>query len=710
MTIKWTSKQLGGFHEAAQSLKLYRRAELQNDIDGTALIEELYVDPLPNDHVLQTMIKSNTTFLIGRKGTGKSTIFQRAQHELRRIPTYASAYIDIKTIYESSQIDPNLLAKIDSLPEALPKESLNKLRLYKAFLRAVIQAITEELKKRVKYTMWDRIKQFFSGSAEELFEGLDSLLADIDNHKFSSVTGLKTSKIHAKQDLSDEIGFEATSSASLGATPGLKATFSAKDSIKVSSENEQNYADILLLEFNVKGFLLRLKTLLNNTKIKRLYIFVDDFSELPEDAMTIVVDTLLAPLNNWSEELIKFKIAAYPGLVYYGNIDKTKIDEVNLDLYKLYGTSDVPTMEDKAIDFTRRLIERRLTYYCGCDANLFVDAKATEIWRLFFYATMANPRNLGYILFYLYESHLIYDRTIGSRAIQDAASRYYEEKIETYFKMNKFLQESFSERSSIFSLKELLESIVQRARTLRTYQGSKMIRDLPGRPPTSHFHVISDLEVLLSTLELNFFLTKYYEMRDRDGRKMSIFALNYGLCQKSSIAFGRPTGKYEYRLYYIERIFDYSSILENYLKENQEIKCDTCNTAFSITDLAALQKYKMKCPECSTGICQIINLSKKYEPMLRSINTELLLPRTELGILQTLRGERTPMFASDIAADLDCSYQLVGKRGKILAERGLVDRDENEQGRRQFQLTQIAEKQYFSDDDVDNIDIEPTTP
>lgn len=89
--------------------------------------------------------------------------------------------------------------------------------------------------------------------------------------------------------------------------------------------------------------------------------------------------------------------------------------------------------------------------------------------------------------------------------------------------------------------------------------------------------------------------------------------------------------------------------------------------------------------------------------MLRSIDPELLLPRTDLGILQTLQVESTPMFAADIAADLDCSYQLVGKRGKILAERGLVERTENEQGRRQFELTKTAEAQYFSDSEIDDL-------
>jgi DNA-binding MarR family transcriptional regulator len=709
MATKWTDEQLNGFYNAAQSLKLYRRAELQDETSGTSLIEALYVDPLPNNYVLQAMLKPHTTFLIGRKGTGKSTIFQRAQYGLRKRPTYASAYIDIKTIFESSQIDPSLIAKVDSTSGALPKESLEKLRLYRAFLRAVIEEITEELRNRIKHaSVWARIKRFFSGSIDELFEGLDSLISDIDSSQFSSITGLKTLTVHDTSQSSEETDVQSDAKASLSSTPGLSASLTLKDSTKVTSGQEKTYADILMLEFNVKGFIMRLKTLLNNISVKHLYIFIDDFSELPQDAMMIFVDTILAPLNNWSEELIKFKVAAYPGMIYYGAIDKTKIDEINLDIYRLYGTTDVTTMEDKAIDFTRRLVDRRLLHYCGCDTSTFLDTKREDIWRILFYATMANPRNLGHILVYLYESHLIYNRAVGSSALRDAAHKYYEEKIEPYFRMNKFLQESFSERSSVLSLKELLEAIVKRARDLRDYQGSVIMREIPGRPPTSHFHVLIEFETLLSTLELNFFLTKYYEMSDRDGRKVAVFALNYGLCQRLSIAFGRPTGKTEYRLYYVERIFDYTPILESYLKRNQEIMCDNvnCKATFSYHDLGALQMFQMRCPKCLVGTCQVINLSKKYESILKSVDPELLLPRSELGILETLWSEGAPMFAKDIAADLDFSYQLVGKRGKILAERGLVERRDNEQGRRLFELTKAAEERYFSDEEKDRLDLE----
>ncbi len=98
----------------------------------------------------------------------------------------------------------------------------------------------------------------------------------------------------------------------------------------------------------------------------------------------------------------------------------------------------------------------------------------------------------------------------------NAARRYYEEKIEADFHMKRFLHETFEERSSIFSLKELLDEIVSRARELRGRQTSSLTR-VPGRPPTSHFHVVTALSPLLATLELNFFVTKYFDMKDRDG-------------------------------------------------------------------------------------------------------------------------------------------------------------------------------------------------
>jgi hypothetical protein len=165
-------------------------------------------------------------------------------------------------------------------------------------------------------------------------------------------------------------------------------------------------------------------------------------------------------------------------------------------------------MEEKAIDFTQRLIGRRLDHYCDAGITEFFDGEVAILWRSLFYCSLGNPRILGYILYYCYEVDTVYGRKIGSKTIKDAARRYYEEKIEQAFRLNKFLHEAFEERSSIYSLKELLEVIVRRAKGLRNYRESKVMGELAGRPPTSHFHALIDYDSVLSTLELNFFITK----------------------------------------------------------------------------------------------------------------------------------------------------------------------------------------------------------
>lgn len=361
-------------------------------------------------------------------------------------------------------------------------------------------------------------------------------------------------------------------------------------------------------------------------------------------------------------------------------------------------------MEENATEFVKRLVSTRIQVYQAGKISDYFDEDKSDIWRHLFYATMGNPRIIGYILHYCHESHLLYSKKIGIKAIQESAKKYYEDKIESYFVLSKFLHESFGEKSSIYGLKELLEMLVSRAKYLRSHS-STLFDAIEGRPPTSHFYVVVEFEAILRTLELNFFLTKYYEMSDRDGRKITVFAMNYGLCQKYNLNFGRPTGKRAFRTYFVERVFDYSPLIKRYMEKNQEISCNFCGYKYSIDDLESIKWNKMRCRECDKGICEVVNLSRKYEMDLRKVDESLLLPKAELGILQTLHLEAKKMFAGEIATELDCSYQLVGKRGKFLHDKGLVVREKNESGRNEFKITDLAEESYFAKGESEKLNV-----
>ncbi len=683
-------------------MKRYRRAELENG-QGEDLIEKLYVDPLPHEHVYKTLRQANTTFLVGRKGTGKSTVFLRAQKSLLNDSAVLSTYVDIKTVYESAQVDPALVQRMLKHDDALSEESLGQLTLMTSFLQAVVAGIRDDLDKQLKNSWRLRAKEAFTGTYSDLTHELNKFIRELSQPVFVDVQGLRT--VAASGEVRQQTGSGSSIGGRLALGAGSSLRAEVTESFEETNESQEEYSKLLLRTVDVKRLILTLKNLIEPLGAKRLFIFVDDFSELPLEAMRTVVDVLIAPLNNWSEELVKFKVAAYPGRVYYGALDKSKFDEVNLDLYNLYGQSSVADMEEKGVDFTRRLLETRLRHF-GVDAQRFIEPRSeSAVWMALFQASLGNPRTLGYILYFIYENQLLYGKRISVVGVKDAAQRYYEEKLEPYFAIGRFLHESFEERSTIFSLRELLERIVTRARVLRSKDAASIFRKIDGQHPTSHFNVPQTFDSLLSTLELNFFVTKYYVMSNRDGHRVSVYALNYGLCEKQSIAFGRPSGSREQRLYFVERVFDNGPLLRDYIASNQEITCDNCRTVFAAEDLDALRRFNMLCPTCRAGTCRVTNISRKYEDLLRGVLEEQMLPAAELGILQTLNSEAKALYAGDIAGELDVSYQLIGKRAKRLDEQDLVER-EMVRGRREYKLSATAKRVYFSDTEVASLRVD----
>jgi hypothetical protein len=210
--MSFTQKELKGFAAAAHSLKLYRRADLRDDVSDKSLIGKLYVDPLQNDAVLDTMLRESTTFLIGRKGTGKSTVFQRAQHELRTRSNVISAYVDIKTVFESADVDPTLPAQLEKLGTSLGVDTLKKVLLYRAFIRTIFNDIKIELKSQIGPTsIFGHILNRLGLQRSEIIDQLDELLEGSFEAQLTDVTAFKQSsyKEGREQSLTDKFSAEA---------------------------------------------------------------------------------------------------------------------------------------------------------------------------------------------------------------------------------------------------------------------------------------------------------------------------------------------------------------------------------------------------------------------------------------------------------------------------------------------------------------------
>ena len=686
------------FSLMVNSLKLAQRAELWDDEQNENIVEKLYVDPLPNNGLLRQVVQDNTVFLVGRKGTGKSTIFARAQEYFRKSKNEISAYVDVKTIYGKSQakeLNGN-------------SEHYEKILLYEGFINEVINDLLKEVKKNLEqknalFRLWKR------KDLATLLSRLEDIKTETSKPTFKETDILKTVNTTEKVATADENEGNHLVDANVTAT-NLKVKGSASVRQKSSGANEiqEEYSHTLLRHFNLTDFISNITSALKDYGIKKLHIILDDFSEIDYDAQQVFVNTLLAPLNNWSDKFIRFKVGAYPKRIFYGDIDKGKIDEIHLDYYELYKVKDLPELEKKATEFLNRLLDARLKHYLNADIDEIFQIDKENTWEsyleLLFQATMNIPRILGHILHYCYQSAIIYDKKITKSLIELAAQKYYENQIKYYFEKTNYLKEAFDEKLDRYSQEILINLLVEKAKDLKNHlrnEDTELFKSVPANKiPTSHFFINKEYEKFLHSLELNYFVSKYYEQADRDGIVISIYAINYGLCREQNIIFGRPKGHTKYRKYYISRHFNYDKVLQQYLIEQKHFVCTECGHEYQYSEYDVLQKIGMMCYlGCKkTGTIEE-SFKFKDENLFEGIKREKLLPEIELDILHVLsQNKKANLYASLIAKELDCSHQLVSKRSEKLQNAELIKKENeviNGVQRKVYQLTEKAEVLYF---------------
>src|SRR5262249_18746846 len=232
----------------------------------------------------------------------------------------------------------------------------------------------------------------------------------------------------------------------------------------------------------------------------RLIVFFDDFSELNYIDQRLFVDVVLSPLNNSSKEAVKLKIAGYPGRVYYGRIDPTKVDTISLDFAALYEAAEIQTMEQSAIDYVTRLLKTRFEAF-GENLSDYFDSVVSldQHMRLMFETTFNVPRLMGTLLHICYLDRVSKNLLVSQASLRLAARKYYESTVAQYFdRMNRFALEPFENKLDRHNQQELLECIVNEARSIRRKIGDgtvggtyfKEVRN----PPTSHFVVSPGLQ------------------------------------------------------------------------------------------------------------------------------------------------------------------------------------------------------------------------
>jgi DNA-binding MarR family transcriptional regulator len=696
------------FARIAESLRQYRRAELKDFEEevGSRPVDALYVDPLPNDAVLNSVLSSNTTFLLGRKGTGKSTVFARAQSALHARKDLLSTYIDVKSLYDiiNAAEAPIRIVDAGDVDAGICRAHL----LRKAFLAAVISELLKEVDHLCgEMSLWD-IWRGKKKTFVDLKDGLSTLQARVKDVKLSEQELPILQQINHKWKARQQTehtegaatGIKGDVSA-IGVKAGLHASLSDFDKSLDDSELYNEYSDVMLRSFPFDEIILEIRDLLDEAALKRLVVFFDDFSELNFVDQRLFVDVVLAPLNNSTNEAVKLKIAGYPGRVYYGRIDATKVDTLCLDFSALYEAAEVQTMERAAIDYATRLLATRFKAF-GEEMEAYFDSSLPmdEHMRLLFQTTFNVPRLMGSLLHTCYLDRVSKGGQVTAASLRLASRKYYESTIAQYFhRMNRFALEPFDNKLDRHNQEQLLKCIVKEARDVRRRildgsVGGTYFQGL-SNPPTSHFLVNPALGDVFGSLESNFLLSKYKDTRDKDGGAVAVYALYYGLAESERLAWGYPPGR-EYRNYFVQRCFEFTGAIHEFLSRNQTIRCSNCGKCYPLEQKASFELFKWRCPECRDGLCSIVNLADDFQIEVARLREDLMLESVELNILNTLDAEGRPMRAGEISAFIDVTYQLVGHRTSKLRDTGLVDKQPSpEDGKMRSKITDRARGTYF---------------
>ena len=106
--------------------------------------------------MLNSVLSSNTTFLLGRKGTGKSAVFAKAQNEIRKRRGIILIYIDVKSLYD-------IVTSTDTVTSTVTKTIEINEGIFRAHIlrKTLIGAILADLLKEIDQTCenlssWDK--------------------------------------------------------------------------------------------------------------------------------------------------------------------------------------------------------------------------------------------------------------------------------------------------------------------------------------------------------------------------------------------------------------------------------------------------------------------------------------------------------------------------------------------------------------------------
>ncbi len=675
LTMRAFNKKIS---DAFKSLIKSGRPDIKDE-DDKNLIPLLYVDLFENDYILNQVLDDNHVILKGRKGTGKSTIFLQAENQLKKKKGNLPIYINLQSCYEEIRTT---------------NGDLEKYYLYLNFFTEILHTIESKI-----------TSLFPDKEMKELFKRIkDGEYLDADFQRSLTVTNT------IQDDKSIQIAADKTN-------VGITALCANSSTI------QKNYETNEIRVFSINKILTEIKKILVKHKITKVYLLLDDFSELTYDSQKMIIDSLIAPIITSYNDTFVIKLAAYPYRIYMGTIDSTKIIPVSLDFYDVYEktSSNYLQVEELGIDYVQRTIEKRLKVYSNEQLNLedIFDIDKVPIksyMKTLFYASSGIPRCLGYILTYCYLGSINKGNGISMQDINNASKKYFvDNQLSDFFNDVRFKQSFYDDKNILDQVaqKNLMDELIKKSKSIKREilasnkkgTAKKIFSETIERfqkgivtwLPTSHFYLTKDIENILQTLELYFIVTKFNEGSSRTaGQKVSYFGLNYGMCLENGIDYGKPEFRRSYD-YWRQDEFDFSDYIPSVLYSIEIPMCKSCNYEYSDEAEYNMVLKFHRCLKCGTenSIGKVNKFQEKLKVQIDNWK-EKSLPDLHIDILRLLFNNiYTSLSAYDIGSELDKHHLAITNAMKNLIKKKFVSYETKT--KRYYRIEETAISQFFKE-------------
>jgi len=612
------------------------------DVAKLDLLAKYYVDYFS---YMGQILSENDQLVVGRRGTGKTTLLYRALIECRRSwapeqpvackPKTLGLYLD--------------LSKCQTLVDT---ESRDFTEFEHVFVSEMKDALVEELKRS-----WPEVGQR-PGLLARIFRSAQSQTSISASKELKELADIITKGIPRTVDPSGKVdqklktkeGERVSISGSLGGSPkGPNATVSSGYNAAVSHEEETIQSYQVNYRLAITDILRVLGRLREAAEINHIVLFIDEFSSLSVELQRRFTTLLRKVLGN--HEGLYIKLCAITDYYSLGSaiILQRDLFELSLDLDAFVERSrSLNSAMDGLRDMTRKIIAERLSAFTNTTPEQLLE-DADEAFSRLSRTAMGVPRTLGIVLKQAwYRCNSAQRRRIQlsdiDYGIQYASKAY----------LNQFIGACGAAIPPFHE--DIWNSLIERAIQERAKSNGE----------ASHFMVLPRHDPRLRFLNMFFLVHLLTKGRTTKKEKLSrsLYVFDYGVCLENNLGFA------EHKNVLRQQRFAYDTALsafDEYFAVTPEpmFVCPACKTVYKRKDLMIGNEPLRFCPKDKTDL-------QAYDASAASSD----YTEEEMKIIGAIRssGIEDKLIARRVADDVGCYVQKVAKFGEKLDREALIAR------------------------------------